>query len=196
MRQLEKSADERRAQIKKATYALRYGASVDTAIKGVDDEIVKAWVIAAQAKAMEAQAAMWQHSSMMPVNNMEVVLLKSAVMMLDVMGGGVPEYWGKPYKKTKHLYYWKDIKDSRTAKACLSDKMWDFFPAGSFFVSWTNQRGTERHHIGDAKKFSMCVGAPRFGDNFIEPFFMASHDDSQEEEWQGKWEFDEEDNSE
>ena len=188
---------EMRAEEKRARFASLYGGSVSTTIhsplSAMSKRQITAWMLAAQAQTLKAQADMW--AKMMPINKMEVVLLKSAVMMLDIMGAGVPKYWGKPYKKTKHLYYWKDINDSRTAIACLSDKMWDFFPAGSFFVSWTNSRGTERHHIGDAKKFSMTVGAPRFGDNFVEPFFMNSHDDCVEEEWQGKWDFDEEDES-
>jgi hypothetical protein len=155
---------------------------------------MQAWLLTAQMQTLKAQADMWK--GMMPSRNrVEVVMLKSAIMMMEVMGDGIPEEWGEPTKRTKHLYYWNNISESRDATTVLSDPMWSKLPEGSYFVSWTNIRGTERHHIGAAEKFGMVVSAPRIGDAFEAPYFMPSHDDCMEEEWNGPFSVEKEDNS-
>lgn len=132
----------------------------------------------AEMKIMGTLMGRWDN---MQPNRVEVVLLKSTVMMIEVMGRGIPKSWGEPTKITKHLYYWNNISDSRPAEVVLSDNMWTHLPEGSYFVSWTNPGGTDRQHIGDADKFGMCVSAPRLRDNFDAPFFVA------DEDWFGDW---------
>ncbi len=97
-------------------------------------------------------------------NKAEVILTKEAVMMIEMMHGGIPKGWGEPMKR-KGLWAWLSISTPKNGDEFLHRDMFKLLPVSSYYCSWTNNAGTRRDWIGDPVKFGMDVEAPIVDDH-------------------------------
>lgn len=135
---------------KDAMFARQYFAAMQSAIGG---HVTAAHVASANAK---IERSFWETFNQ---NTAEVILTREAVMMIDLMKGGIPKGWGEP-RKTKGMYVWLSVSTPKTSEAFLERDLFKHLPADSYYVSWTNNQGTRREYIGNPDKFCMNPDAP------------------------------------